>query len=83
MRPFEFWVNAGVTHHKHFKWMSLMDAVPKTWKQRLNLENCVRFENIEKLFNVKNINHKTVYDTRLEKKQNNFSYWERLDQKTF
>ena len=60
-----------------------MDAVPKTWKQRLNLENCVRFENIEKLFNVKNINHKTVYDTRLEKKQNNFSYWERLDQKTF
>ena len=63
LRPFEFWVNAGVKHHKHFKWMSIVGAVPKTWKQRLNLENCVPFEDIEKLFNVKNINHKTIYDT--------------------
>ena len=45
------------------KWMSIVDVVPKTSKQRLNLENCVPFEDIEKLFNVKNINHKTIYDT--------------------
>ena len=55
-----------------------MDAVPKIWKQRLKLEN---FKDIEKLIDIKNINHKTIYDT-LRKKQSNFSYWERLDQKT-
>ena len=63
LRPFEFWSDAGVKHHKHFKWMSIVDVVPKTGKQRLNLENCVPFEDIEKFFNVKNINHKTIYDT--------------------
>ena len=47
LRPFEFCADAGVKHHKHFKWMSIVDAIRKTWKQRLNLKNCVPFEDID------------------------------------
>ena len=73
LRSFAFWANAGFKHHEYFKWMSIMVAVSKTWKQRLKLESCVPFEFIEKLINVKNINHKSIYNT-LRKKQSHVSY---------
>ena len=63
VKPFEFWSLAGIKLEKYFFWISIIDSIPKQWRQILRSDNYSQSVDIRTLVNVEKLHFKSIYYT--------------------